>query len=125
MTSLQNIQNASDQANILQQALQFAHQNSLSRNQLALRAHEDNTRAYQELTSVVQLSLESLVETHVARLFQSVGRLDASLVCSTSWCHVNDTDNDKEWLTSRLILVLEQENKMAEVGFRSIPSDFC
>lgn len=111
---------------MLQQALKFAHQDSLSRNQLALRAHEDNTRASQELASVLQLSLGSLAEADMARLFQSVGRLDASLVCSTSWCHVNDTNNNKEWLTSRLILILEQENKMAEVGFpQFIPNDLC
>ncbi|KAJ5292773.1 uncharacterized protein N7443_008726 [Penicillium atrosanguineum] len=92
------IRNASSQVDMLQQALQLAHEEALSKNRLALRTHDDNILAYRELASVLQLSLESLVETDMARLSQSIGRLDAAL----------------EWLTSRLVLILEQENKMAE-----------
>ncbi|OQD73973.1 hypothetical protein PENDEC_c013G05755 [Penicillium decumbens] len=92
------IQNATSQIGMFQQALQFAHQETVYRNQLALRTHEENNLAYRESASVLQLSLQSLVETDMARLSQSMGRLDASL----------------EWLTSRLILILEQEVKMAE-----------
>jgi len=69
---------------MFQQALQFAHQETVYRNQLALRTHEENNLAYRESASVLQLSLQSLVETDMARLSQSMGRLDASLVCSIS-----------------------------------------
>ncbi|KAJ5662158.1 uncharacterized protein N7477_009774 [Penicillium maclennaniae] len=94
----ENIQNASSEVDKLQQTLQLAHQDALSRSELALRTHENNIHAYQELASLLQLSLESLVETDIAGLSQSIGRFDASL----------------EWLTSRLLLILEQENQIAE-----------
>lgn len=69
---------------MLQQALQVAHQDALSRNQLAVRTHEDNTLAYHEVASILHLSLESLVETDMTKVSQSIGGLDASLVSSQS-----------------------------------------
>jgi hypothetical protein len=94
LTLLQDIRNVSGQFDVFQKALQFAHQETVSRNQLALRTHEDSALAYRNLASVLQLSLESLVETDMARLSESIGRFDASLVCPSRF-QVNSADNGR------------------------------
>lgn len=88
---------------MLQQSLQLAHQDTLSRNEQAFRIHEGNILAYQELASVLQLSLESLVVTDMATLSQSIGRFDASLVCSIFRFQGNHTKDNRngsqaDWL---------------------------
>jgi hypothetical protein len=78
---------------MLQQALHVALQDAQSRNQLAVRTHEDNTLAYRELASKLHFSLDSLVETDMTKLSQTIGGFDASLVRSESSYSKSTTPN--------------------------------
>ncbi|KAJ5785275.1 uncharacterized protein N7503_010487 [Penicillium pulvis] len=98
-TSLEkDIGNVSGQVIALQRALETAHEDFGSRNDESLRVFEEHAVLYQGLASSLHLSLESLVGADLRRVSQKMTDLDASL----------------EWLTSRLIRVLEHETELAE-----------
>ncbi|KAJ5671960.1 hypothetical protein N7507_001087 [Penicillium longicatenatum] len=92
------IRSVSGQVIALQEALETAHEDSILQNAHSLRVFEKNAVAYQGLASDLHLSLESLVGADLQRVSQRMTDLDASL----------------EWLTSRLIRVLEHETELAE-----------
>ncbi|KAJ5669821.1 hypothetical protein N7462_010891 [Penicillium macrosclerotiorum] len=92
------IRNASSHTDSLQRALQAAHADTVSRNDQTLQLHQENVMVSQQLTTNLHLSLASLMETDLARLSQRVESVDIAL----------------EWLTSRLIAILEQENRISE-----------
>ncbi|KAJ5515503.1 hypothetical protein N7527_007063 [Penicillium freii] len=93
-----DIRNVSTQVGALQQALRSAHQDALARNQEALLVQETNAVAQRDLTSSLHLSLESLFDSDMDRVHQSMQKFDAAM----------------EWLTSRMNLILEQETRMTE-----------
>ncbi|KAJ5168580.1 uncharacterized protein N7482_004174 [Penicillium canariense] len=93
-----NIHNMSSQVDALQQVLRATHEDTVAHSQQALQVHQENTLAVNELALDLHYALESLAETDIAKLSQQMQNVDVAL----------------EWLTSRLILVLEQESKMEE-----------
>ncbi|KAJ5913946.1 hypothetical protein N7504_002829 [Penicillium tannophilum] len=98
-TSLErSITNVSGKVTALQMALETAHEDSILRSGQSLQAFEQHAVVYQGLASDLHLSLESLVGADLQRVSQKMTDLDASL----------------EWLTSRLIRVLEHETELAE-----------
>ncbi|KAJ5915784.1 hypothetical protein N7454_010925 [Penicillium verhagenii] len=93
-----DIGSVSSQVTALQETLNTAHEDSISRNDQSLRVFEENAVVYQGLASDLHFSLESLMGTDLQRVSKRMADLDASL----------------EWLTSRLIRVLEHETELAE-----------
>ncbi|KAJ5646926.1 hypothetical protein N7490_003298 [Penicillium lividum] len=93
-----DIESVSDKVIALQGALETAHEDSILRNDQSVRVFEENAAIYQVLTSDLHLSLSSLVGADLQRVSQRMTDLDASL----------------EWLTSRLIRVLEHEIELTE-----------
>lgn len=55
---------------------------AISRSQELARLHEEDTLAYRNVASLVQISLQSIVDKDVARLSQRMMTFDASLVCN-------------------------------------------
>ncbi|KAJ6095904.1 hypothetical protein N7486_006650 [Penicillium sp. IBT 16267x] len=92
------IGNVSGKVVALQEALETAHEDSILRSDQSLRVFEQHVVVYQGLASDLHLSLQSLVGADLQRVSQRMTDLDASL----------------EWLTSRLIRVLEHETELAE-----------
>ncbi|KAJ6008495.1 hypothetical protein N7540_012471 [Penicillium herquei] len=92
-----------EKVDALQQSLKTAEEKELS----ALRVHEESALASQRIASDFHLSLESFMGSQFQAISQRMASLDASL----------------EWLSSRLIQVLEQEHKLAHVGH--IPNPPC
>ncbi|KAJ5702249.1 hypothetical protein N7488_009797 [Penicillium malachiteum] len=88
-----NLVGFSGQVDALQQSLKTAEEKELS----ALRVHEESALASQRIASDFHLSLESFMGSEFQAISQRMASLDASL----------------EWLSSRLIQVLEQEHKLA------------
>ncbi|KAJ5173328.1 hypothetical protein N7492_005921 [Penicillium capsulatum] len=97
-TLQKDIRNASAQTKLLQQALQATYDDIKLRDNQALQTHQQNALLHRELSSAMHLSLESLIDTDLARMSQNMARFDASL----------------EWLTSRLTGILEKETEMAQ-----------
>ncbi|KAJ5928312.1 hypothetical protein N7466_007268 [Penicillium verhagenii] len=98
-TSLEkDIEGVSSQVTALQEALSTTHEDSISRNDQSLRVFEEHAVVYQNLASDLHFSLESLMGTDLQRVSKRMVDLDTSL----------------EWLTSRLIRVLEHETELAE-----------
>lgn len=46
-----------------------------------MRMYEEDALGYRDVTSVLHHSLESIVDTDMARLFQRMMTFDSSLVC--------------------------------------------
>lgn len=76
-----DIQNVSIQVGALQQALQAAHQDTRARNQETLLAEETRAIAQKDLASSVHMSLESLVDSDMDRVYRGMQRFDAAMVC--------------------------------------------
>ncbi|KAJ5525372.1 hypothetical protein N7494_012022 [Penicillium frequentans] len=98
MSLEKDITNVSGKVVALQMALETAHEDSILRSGQSLQAFEQHAVVYRGLASDLHLSLESLVGADLQRVSQKMTDLDASL----------------EWLTSRLIRVLEHETELAE-----------
>lgn len=79
---VQDIRNASSQVISLQDALQTAHRDAITRDLQTIRVHEAHKDIYMRLASDLHLSLESLVETDITRLSERVIKFDAMLVWS-------------------------------------------
>ncbi|KAJ5755934.1 hypothetical protein N7533_005477 [Penicillium manginii] len=82
----------------LQDTLYQVQENTISRSQEVIRIHEEDALAYRDVASVLHHSLESIVDTDMARLFQRLMTFDSSL----------------EWLNGRLVMIMEQENRMSQ-----------
>ncbi|CAI7645181.1 unnamed protein product [Penicillium glandicola] len=93
-----DIRNVSTQVGALQQALQSAHQDAMVRSQEALLVQETNDVAQKDLTSSLHLSLESLLDSDMDRVYQAMQKFDGAM----------------EWLTSRMNMILEQETRMTQ-----------
>ncbi|KAJ5256491.1 hypothetical protein N7505_011642 [Penicillium chrysogenum] len=93
-----DIRDVSTQVGALQQALKSAHQDAMARSQETLLVQETNAVAQKHLTSSLHLSLESLLDSDMDRVYRGMQRFDAAM----------------EWLTSRMSMVLEQETRMTE-----------
>ena len=65
----------------LQQALRSAHQDAMARSQETLLVQETNAVAQRDLTSSLHLSLESLLDSDIDRVYQSMQKFDAAMVC--------------------------------------------
>ncbi|KAJ5093747.1 hypothetical protein N7456_009608 [Penicillium angulare] len=92
-----NIANISGQVDTLQQSLTASHETEILRSNEVLRVHEENSLVSQQLASDMHLALETNMNSDLMLISGRMAKLDSSL----------------EWLTSRLIQVLEQENKLA------------
>ncbi|KAI2705075.1 hypothetical protein CBS147317_2027 [Penicillium roqueforti] len=93
-----DIRNLSTQVGALQQALRSAHQDAMTRSRETLLAQETNVVAQKNLASSLHLSLESLLDSDMDKLYQGMQRFDAAM----------------EWLASRMNMILEQETRMTE-----------
>ncbi|OQE46437.1 hypothetical protein PENCOP_c001G06990 [Penicillium coprophilum] len=93
-----DIRNVSRQVVTLQQALRSAHQDAMARSQETLQVQEINAVAQKDLASSLHMSLESLLDSDMDRIYRGMQRFDAAM----------------EWLTSRMNMILEQETRMAE-----------
>ncbi|KAJ5583439.1 hypothetical protein N7535_002059 [Penicillium sp. DV-2018c] len=93
-----DIRNVSTHVAALQEALQATHQDALARSQEAFLAQKNNAVAHHNLASSLHLSLESLVDSDMDRVYRGMQRFDAAM----------------EWLTSRMNMILEQEVRMTE-----------
>ncbi|KAJ6049746.1 hypothetical protein N7460_002817 [Penicillium canescens] len=93
-----DIHNVSSQVGALQQALQTVQQDALARNQEATLVQESNAIAHGNLAASLHLSLESLLDSDMVRIYRGMQKFDAAM----------------EWLTSRMNMILEQETRMAE-----------
>ncbi|KAJ5773084.1 hypothetical protein N7457_007980 [Penicillium paradoxum] len=93
-----DIQNASTQVGALQQALQNAHQDAMARSQETLLVQQTNAVAQKDLVSSLHMSLESLLESDMDRMYRGMQKFDAAM----------------EWLTSRMNMILEQEIRITE-----------
>ncbi|KAJ5596350.1 hypothetical protein N7450_002808 [Penicillium hetheringtonii] len=96
--NLQEIKHTAESAHSIQETLLEMQGEAISRSQELARLHKEDTLAYRNVASLIQSSLQSIVDKDVARLSQRMMTFDASL----------------EWLNSRLVLILEQENKMTQ-----------
>ncbi|KAJ5105761.1 hypothetical protein NUU61_003108 [Penicillium alfredii] len=110
----EDIQNASSHVDALQQSLYAAHEEALARNKEALLAHEQSSLAQRDLASALHFSLESLVETDMARLYKNMESFDASLVNYHTNPKMETSSHEQEWLTGRMNMMLEKENRMSE-----------
>ncbi|KAL2702523.1 hypothetical protein AAEP93_006821 [Penicillium crustosum] len=93
-----DIRNVSAQVEALQKALWSAHQDAMTRSQETLLAQESNAVVQRDLASSLHLSLESVLDSDMARVYRGMQRFDAAM----------------EWLTSRMNMILEQETRMTE-----------
>ncbi|KAJ5513266.1 hypothetical protein N7463_002818 [Penicillium fimorum] len=93
-----DIRNVSAQVITLQQALQSAHQDAMARNQEMLQVQKTNAVVQKDLASSLHLSLESLLDSDLDRIYRGMQKFDAAM----------------EWLTSRMNMILEQETRMTE-----------
>ncbi|CAI7576685.1 unnamed protein product [Penicillium crustosum] len=93
-----DIRNVSAQVEALQQTLRSAHQDAMTRSQETLLAQESNAVVQRDLASSLHLSLESVLDSDMARVYRGMQRFDAAM----------------EWLTSRMNMILEQETRMTE-----------
>ncbi|CAG7956957.1 unnamed protein product [Penicillium nalgiovense] len=82
-----DIRNVSTQVGALQQALQSAHQEAMARSQETLLAQETNAVAQKHLASSLHLSLESLLDSDMDRVYRGMQRFDAAMVCQ-SWVYL-------------------------------------
>lgn len=65
----------------LEQALRSAHQDAMARSQETLLAQESNVVAQRDLASSLHLSLESLLDSDMDRVYRGMQRFDAAMVC--------------------------------------------
>ncbi|KAJ5129472.1 uncharacterized protein N7515_005511 [Penicillium bovifimosum] len=93
-----DIRNVSTHVEALQEALQSTHHDTLARSQEAFLVQKNNAVAQHNLASSLHLSLESLVDSDMDRMYRGIQRFDAAM----------------EWLTSRMNMILEQETRMTE-----------
>ena len=77
---MQDIRNASNEMENLQQMLRDMHEDTLTRDEEIAESRQRDARAHSELALSLQSSLDSLVQSDMGRLFQSVAGFDASLV---------------------------------------------
>lgn len=77
----QELRDASGSVRSLQDTLNEVQVNAISRSQEVIRMHEEDALAYRDVASVLHHSLESIVDTDMARLFQRMMTFDSSLVC--------------------------------------------
>ncbi|KAJ5959394.1 uncharacterized protein N7479_006544 [Penicillium vulpinum] len=94
----QDIRNVSIKVVALQQALQVAHQDAIARSQETVLVQETNAVAQKNLASSLHLSLESLLDSDMDRVYRGMQKFDTAM----------------EWLTSRMNMILEQETRMTE-----------
>ncbi|KAJ5383617.1 hypothetical protein N7517_001528 [Penicillium concentricum] len=93
-----DIRNVSTQVATLQHALESAHQDAMARSQETLDVQETNAIAQKDLASSLHLSLESVLDSDMDRIYRGMQKFDAAM----------------EWLTSRMNMILEQETRMTE-----------
>jgi hypothetical protein len=77
----QELRNTSGSVRSLQDTLNQVQDNTISQSQEVIRMHEEDVLAYRDVASVLHHSLESIVDTDMARLFQRMMTFDSSLVC--------------------------------------------
>lgn len=77
----QELRDTSGSVRSLQDALHEVQENTISRSQEVIRMHEVDALAYRDVASVLHQSLESIVDTDMARLVQRMITFDSSLVC--------------------------------------------
>ena len=70
----------------LQQALKSAQQDAMARSQETLLVQETNAVAQKHLTSSLHLSLESLLDSDMDRVYRGMQRFDAAMVWQ-SWTY--------------------------------------
>ncbi|QQK42626.1 Nuclear membrane fusion protein Kar5, putative [Penicillium digitatum] len=93
-----DILDVTTQVGALQQALRTAQQDAMARSQESLLVQETNAVAQKDLASSLHLSLESILNSDMDRVYRGMQRFDAAM----------------EWLTSRMNMVLEQETRLTE-----------
>ncbi|OQD81022.1 hypothetical protein PENANT_c030G10807 [Penicillium antarcticum] len=92
------IHNVSSQVNALQHALLEVHQDAIARSQEATVVQESNAVAHGKFAASLHLSLESLLDSDMVKVYRGMQKFDAIM----------------EWLTSRMNTILEQELRMTE-----------
>ncbi|KAJ5983829.1 hypothetical protein N7481_005928 [Penicillium waksmanii] len=97
-TLAKELRDTSASVRSLQDTLHEVQENTISRSQEVIRMHEEDALAYRDVASVLHHTLESIVDTDMARLFKRMMTFDSSL----------------EWLNGRLVMILEQENRMSQ-----------
>ena len=77
----QDIRNVSTQVGALQQALRSAHEDAMTRSQETFLVQETNAVAQKDLASSLHLSLESLLDSDMDKVYQGMQKFEAAMVC--------------------------------------------
>ncbi|EPS33791.1 hypothetical protein PDE_08753 [Penicillium oxalicum 114-2] len=94
----QDLKNSSSHAKALHEILLATHKDVITRSHQVAQMQAHDSIVAKAMTSDLQNSLRSLAEADVAQLSQQMAIMDQAL----------------EWLNNRLIVAIEQENKLAE-----------
>ena len=122
LTLSQDLKNSSSHAKALHEILLATHKDVITRSHQVAQMQVHDSIVAKAMTSDLQNSLRSLAEADVAQLSQQMAIMDQALVCfhmvfcTLIW--VSHMLMNQEWLNNRLIVAIEQENKLAEVCSR-------